>query len=516
MVFNIPTNQQQVVDRTATDVQTALPTSNPFFKNSFLGSIIFSFAGRIYDFYLQLQILIIQLFVDTATGTFLERWGIYKGITRNPATQSSGLITITGVVASAIPISTQFADSVGNLFLTTASANIANVSLSISSLTRSGNLVTAIMASSHNFSSTQSVTISGAAQSEYNGIQTITVIDSLTFTYLISTTPITPATGTILASANMASVNVQSVAFGESQNLASGTRLTIGSPLAGINDNAIVQFTQIAGGTDLESDDDLRIRIIDIYQNPIAHFNVNDIVAKAKQVSGVTRVFVYESGVNYGTPLSVSSIVRTGQSALVTTSSPHGLEDCMNITISGANQSDYNVLGRILITDNTTFIYVVKNNPTTPATGTILAQPSVPLGQVIVFFTRDNDDDIIPSAGEVADVKAILNTIRPANTADSDLIVLSPIAVPVNFTFTALSPNTSTMQASINANLSAFFRESTSVGTTLSSFAYNSIIYQTIDTETGDVVQGFTLSSPSGDVSINAGQIPTLGSVTYP
>ena len=72
------------------------------------------------------------------------------------------------------------------------------------------------------------------------------------------------------------------------------------------------------------------------------------------------------------------------------------------------------------------------------------------------------------------------------------------------------------MQAAITANLTALFQEGTTVGSDLKSFSYNSTIYQTIDSETGDVVLDFTLSAPSGDVSIGPGEIPTLGSITYP
>ena len=104
MAFNIPENQQEVIDRTRTDIQNELPESNPFLPNSFLGSIAKSFAGRNYDFYLQLEILIRELFVDTATGDFLERWGSYRDVTRNPATKSSGLITVTGTLGSNKPL----------------------------------------------------------------------------------------------------------------------------------------------------------------------------------------------------------------------------------------------------------------------------------------------------------------------------------------------------------------------------------------------------------------------------
>lgn len=515
MAFNIPTSQQQVIDRASTDVQIALPQSNPFFKNSFIGALIYSFSGRIYDFYTQLNILLLQLFVDTATGLFLERWGTYKGIVRNPATQSNGLITATGIAGSVIALNTQFTDTNGNIFKSTAAKTISAVSVSIT-LTRSGSTVTAITSAAHNFSSDQTLVISGADQTEYNGSQIITVISLTSFTYQITTTPTTPATGTILTAANMASITVQSVGYGETQNLTNGAKLSLGSPISGVNTTASVQYSQVSGGTDLESDDNLRIRIIDIYQNPISHFNVNDIDAKAKQLSGVTRTWIYSSGDLYGNSIAITSINRNGNVATVITSSAHGLENCMVVAVSGASQTDYNITARVLVIDSVTFCYVVANAPVTPATGTVTAQASIPLGQVVVFFTRDNDASIIPSASEVTDLTSQLSTIKPANTADSDFLIKSPAAVSVPFVFTSLTPNTSTMQDAITANLTALFQESTQVGQNLQSFAYNSAIFQTVDPITGDIVSNFSLSAPSGNVTINAGELAVLGGITYP
>lgn len=515
MVFNIPTSQQEVRDRSATDVQSALPTSNPFFKNSFLGAIITAFSGRVYEFYLQFNILIRELFVDTATNSFLERWGVYKNLTRNAATKSSGLVTATGTNGSIIPISTQLQNAEGLEFVTTASATISAISLSVSSITRSGATVTVTTSGTHNFATGQSVTIAGAVETDYNGAQTITVTAADVFTYTITTTPSSPATGTITAAASMASLSIESSDFGNDNNLLSGTQLSYGSPISGVDDTALVQFSEVSGGTNEETDAALRERIIDVYQNPISQFNKNQIISTAKTVAGVTRVFLFESEDAYGDALSVSSITRVGDIATVTTSTAHNLEDCMDVTIAGADQDEYNILTRILVLSTTTFCYVVSGTPTTPATGTITMQGSIALGQVLVFFTRDNDDSPIPSAGEVTTTKNALLQIKPANTGTNDLMVFAPTPLTVDFTFTALSPDTSTMRSAIEANLEQLFQEGTSVGVDLKSYSYESAIFQTVDPETGDVVATFTLSAPSGDVAVAANEIPVLGTISF-
>lgn len=66
------------------------------------------------------------------------------------------------------------------------------------SITRSGSTAT-VTHSSHGLRTGQVVLISGANQVEYNGIHTITVTTSDAYTYAVSGTPDTPATGTITA-----------------------------------------------------------------------------------------------------------------------------------------------------------------------------------------------------------------------------------------------------------------------------------------------------------------------------
>ena len=122
-------------------------------------------------------------------------------------------------------------------------------------------------------------------------------------------------------------------------------------------------------------------------------------------MAGVTRVFVFAAGETYGDAISVTSINRSGSVATVVTATAHNLEQCMFATMAGANETEYNIKSRVLVIDDTTFTYIVQGTPTTPAPGTITMQGSIPLGQVIIFFTRDNDANIIPSASEVTTTK---------------------------------------------------------------------------------------------------------------
>ncbi len=437
MSINLPDDATEVVQRAKTDVQRELPTSNPFLKNSWLGALIVAFANRIFDFYLQLKEAIKQSFPDTATGVELERWAAIWGITRIAATVATGNVVAGGTATTNIPIGTVFVTSDGGTYTSTLTVVIAANSISVSSITRSGSIATVTTVSNHNLANNILVTISGANETEYNVTDTeITVTGLDTFTYQVTGAPATPATGTILADFNSIPVPVASDDFGAAINQDVGTILTLQSPIVGANDEAGVDFSEIGGGTDQETDVALRTRLLERIQDPVAHFNVAEIISIAKTIAGVTRVFVQEI-----TPV---------------------------------------------------------------------------VGQVTIYFMRDNDIDPIPSAGEVTTVKNKILEIKPANTDNSDVIVAAPTAVPTNFTFTDLTPNTSTMQTAITANLQQFFSDQTQVGVDIDEDTYRAAIATTVDTATGGTVQSFTLSTPSGDVTIASGEIGTLGNVIYP
>jgi uncharacterized phage protein gp47/JayE len=437
MPLDLPTSAVEVVQRAKTEVLREVPGSNPFLRNSWLGAIVTGIANRVYDFYLQLKEALKQSFPDTATDEYLVRWAAIWGITRLPATAAGGDVVFTGTAASIIPTGTVVVSSEGDQYATVEDATIAASTISVSSITRSGSTATATTTAPHNLASGVAVTIAGAVQTEYNvaGV-IITVTGENSFTYPVSGAPATPATGTITASFTATHAAVEAVALGAAGNQDAATELTIQTPIAGVDNTALVTYGTLAGGADSESDEALRSRFLSRLQNPVAQFNEAAITAAAKEVAGVTRVFVQEI---------------------------------------------------------------------TPA-----------VGQVTIYFMRDNESPAIPSGAEVTDVRDKLLTILPANTDPSDMIVAAPTAVATAFTFTAVSPDTATMRAAIEASLAQLFGENLGVGDDLTADAYRSVIYNTVDTTTGQRVTSFTLSTPTGDIAISNSQIATLGAVTWP
>lgn len=437
MAIDIPANEQAVIDQSRADVQEILPEANPFLRNSMLDAILTANGGRIFDFYRNLDELQKQLFIDTATEDLLERLASFRNITRNPATPSSGNVIFTGTVATVIPFGTTLQSLTAQGFTTQSATDLSIIGDTVS-ITRVGTVATVAMDTvPHEQAIGLSITIAGAVETEYNGTFVIdSVISQFIFTYTVTGSPATPATGApaVTTITPTASTPIESDDEGGVTNLDANSPLTIGSPIAGVDPAPVSDFDGISGGTDEENDDDFRARSIDKWQNPNTPFNTARIISQVQLVPGVTRVFVFE------------------------------------------------------ITPN--------------------------VGQVTVYFMRDNDLDPIPSAGEVATVKAKLLEIKPANTADEDVIVLAPTALPVSFTITGISPDTLTMKTAIEANLEQLFSEGTNVSVDLLRNDYISAINRTVDTESGDILQAFTVTSPVGDVTVATGELPTLDTVT--
>lgn len=87
-----------------------------------------------------------------------------------------------------------------HIFLIASSGGSLPAGAAVTSITLSGSVATVTHAT-HNVPDGTNVIISGATQTEYNGIKTISVVDANTYTYTVSGTPATPATGTIIATA---------------------------------------------------------------------------------------------------------------------------------------------------------------------------------------------------------------------------------------------------------------------------------------------------------------------------
>jgi uncharacterized phage protein gp47/JayE len=180
--------------------------------------------------------------------------------------------------------------------------------------------------------------------------------------------------------------------------------------------------------------------------------------------------------------------------------------------IEGVFTPDQVKLAALSITGNTR-AFVKK--PTISVTGGTASDP-LP-GQTSVYILRDNDDNIIPTQTTLDETKAaiIADGALPANTSEVDLFVEAPTLVETDFTFSSIDPDTSTMQAAITAQLEAFFEDTVEFETDITEASYLGTIQNTQDLTTGEFIVSFSLSSPSGDITVSDGEIATLGEVTF-
>ena len=427
------------------------PGVDPTVFGSFARPFLDSAAALAYGNTLLVRDLERQLFPQTADGEFLELWGDYEGLARNPASGASGSISLPGTIGTVIPALTEFTAANGVTYQSTAATSIQSIGQAISSLTRSGSVVTATTSAPHSLATGLDATIAGAVEPEYNGTFEIVVTGESTFTYSINTTPTTPATGTIGVTGEYAVVAVSATTTGAATNLSAASVLSLAAPITGADNSGFVQFGGISGGAETETDEAYRARIILSRSTIEGVFTPDQIELAALSVPGNTRAFIVKPSISVADPA--------------------------------------------------------------PSPGFV----PVP-GQVAVYILRDNDDNIIPP-------QSILNTTKqriiddgslPANTAEADLYVFAPIPVDIAFDFSAISPDTPTMRTAIRNSLAAFFRDSVTFEADITEATYLGAIQNTQDLNTGQFLQSFSLSSPSGTINVNDGEIAVLGAVTFP
>ena len=420
MALSLPETAKEISQKAKVDVKRELEQSDPFVARSYLGAIISSISNRVFEFYAALKIEELEANPFTAVRN-LVRWASVWGVTRLSGQTASGSVFIdssqTGS-GTTIPNGTEFQASNGGIFTTQSVAILGASSLAqVGQITHSGGVATFTTAAAHGLASNALVTVTGAVEAGYNLVDAvITVVTATTFTYLVNSATSSPSTGTPLAAIDGATIPVSATDSGDEGNLSADAELAFVTPIAGVETFGQITFAEVTNGLDVETDDALRKRLLDRIQNPVTPFNAAEITAIAREIAGVTRVFVQET-----TPL---------------------------------------------------------------------------IGQVSIFFMRDLDDDPIPTAQQVTDTKTAILVIKPADIADSDVIVAAPVGISTNFVFASISPDTTTMREAITASLTDLFSQTPEVGVNVVEDAYRSVIFNTVDPATGNRVTTFSLTVP--------------------
>lgn len=112
---------------------------------------------------------------------------------------------------------------------------------------------------------------------------------------------------------------------------------------------------------------------------------------------------------------TISSITQTSGTATVTCAAAHGLATGFKVTVSGANESEYNLSSAVItVTGATTFTYAVDSGASSPATGTI---------SIVANITTASHGAIFESPIVIAGVMAAVRELRLTVGANTSSIV---------------------------------------------------------------------------------------------
>lgn len=234
----------------------------------------------------------------------------------------------------------------------------------------------------------------------------------------------------VVIAGGVATATVTATTTGQATNASAGQTLTFISPIPGVQSRATVAAGGLTGGTDIETPDELLVRLSEAVQLPPQGGSDSDYIRWAKEVSGVTRAWVFRHWDGPGT--------------------------------------------------------------------------------VGVYFVRDNDASLIPDAAEVQTVADHIDPLRPSGAKAVN--IYAPIEVPVDLTI-KLQPNTESVRLAVQAELETVFT-STNVedgyGSGTVPLSHITAAISSADGETDHL-----LVSPVAIITPNAGEIATLGTITW-
>lgn len=224
------------------------------------------------------------------------------------------------------------------------------VDISISGITRAGATATATSATPHGLVTGQIVNIRGATQTEYNGDFVVTVTGASTFTYSVTGTPASPATGTIILNAGPVIYDTYADEVRCSCKFATNDSSRTEYIIEALTNRAFA----IRPGTSSQQID----------------YPANETVESTDEASMLYwngRVLLLR-GYQTAAPIVISGITRAATTATATTVSAHGLTTGDWVYINEVVPVGYWGIVQVTVTGATTFTYTVAGGLTTPAT----------------------------------------------------------------------------------------------------------------------------------------------------
>lgn len=236
---------------------------------------------------------------------------------------------------------------------------------------------------------------------------------------------------------------------GAASNAAAGTILTLQSPVIGIQQNST--SSALTGGADVETDDSLRTRMLQRYQDPPQGGDSADYVGWALDVPGVTRAWCFPNGFGAGTVVVyiMLDVAESGNNGF-----PVGT--------NGVSQYDQG--------------------------------PRGPRGTVAT-----------------GDQLTVANAIVTEQPVTALVYICGPTANTINFTISGIATAPTSVRTAIAAAIDQIFLEQGSpiAGTSVDLSAIEAAIAAIAGTK------GFVIETPTANIANVTGQLPVLGTVTY-
>lgn len=460
MPLKIP-QRSDVVGSLQAYTNTELPGLNPTVtrRRGFIGGMVKSLGSALHDWYVKLKKYADnEPFPQTATQSFFERgwWLDITELPRNPATTAQGRVVVTGSDGALLPSGSNLSLD-GQTYTTDNSVTVIAQTLVGTSIAHDALLGRFVTEEPHNLATGMSVTISGGVDASLNGTFEIQVIDRNTIEYNLEQA----LTGTALEpnpvlAATWTTVLVTAAVEGEIGNIDPGARLTIENPPAGVDSNALITFDGVADGSELETLESWRARVLEALGTDFGMFTADEIRIVAKKIPGVTRVFIREP--------------------------ERRVYDENGVQIlDGVGADGYPTEGRVRIA-----------------------------------FLRENDADPIPSALEVDQVRQKIHSeLVPAHTLLDDVEVVAPDRYNLEVRFRSISPDTPGLRSSIRANLVQYLTESATWGGVLEIEGIRCAIRHSYDGETNQALKSYELDTPTMDIALPVDAYPVLAGVTW-
>lgn len=320
-------------------------------------------------------------------------------ITDSPSTGlvSGGILSVSGSTTINIQSGTAVVSDVSNpenissvrfSWPTVNDVTISNIGLAattyvcfsgainVVSITRVGSTASVTTGQDHGLVTGDQAFLYGADQVEYNLIGSATVTSPTTFDVTVTGTPSTPATGTILM-IRFIELTAPPTSQQNRDFVLLGAAIHGGPAISSVSNSA----TPLVFQTSQTIYDILGLGLGVIKEdggNIISGTSTGGRFNRTEGKSwfpGINRMDPKNPNciISSATFFNVVSLTRVGSTVTAITDGDHGFGSTNLVTMTGADQGDYNGDYSITVTGPNTFEYTIGGTPTTPATGTIVA-----------------------------------------------------------------------------------------------------------------------------------------------